>query len=315
MMARHKVAANILMLLMILSGLWGLANLNRQFLPTFTLNAVLVTVAWPGAAAPNVDAGIAQPIELALKELENVKKLSIVSRPGSAEARIEVIEGGDPQAVVEDVNRILDQLNTLPSDAKDPVVRRAQHYERMGRFVLTTEGAAAELWNTARQIERELLNFGIDKITTSGLPQEEISIEVPIERLVSMQLSLPQIADTINSLSRNVSAGRFGRDDGARELRSLAQRQDPLDAAVEAAGQRLRAVMVTSLTTIGGLMPIMFETSRQAQFLIPMAVSLIFGLALGAFLILLVVPSLVVMSENLGTALRPSSPKAPRAAL
>ncbi len=243
-MARHKVAANILMLLMILSGLWGLANLNRQFLPTFTLDAVLVIVVWPGSTAQDVDVGIAQPIELALKELENVKKLSIVSRPGSAETTIEVTEGADPQRVVEDVSRILSQLNTLPGDARDPVVRRAQNYERMGRFVLTTEGTAAELWSTARRLERELLNFGIDKITTGGLPREEIRIEVPIERLAGLQLSLPQIADTINSLSRNVSAGRFGRDDGARELRSAAQRRDPLEFAslklISADGRNLR---------------------------------------------------------------------------
>ena len=143
MMARHKVAANILMLLIILSGLWGLSNLNRQFLPTFTRDTVLITVVWPRASAQDVDVGIAQPIELALKELENARKLSILSRPGSAETTIEVTEGGDPQRVVDDVNRILSQLDTLPGDAKDPVMRRAQNYERIGRFVLTTSGPAS----------------------------------------------------------------------------------------------------------------------------------------------------------------------------
>ena len=230
-MARHKVAANILMLLMMVSGLWGLANLNRQFLPTFTFDSVLITVDWPGTTAQDVDVGIAQPIELALKELENVKKLSITSRPGSAQATIEVTEGADPQTVVEDVNRILSQLNTLPGDAREPVVRRAQNYERMGRFVLTTGGTAEELWNRARQLERELLNAGIDKVTLGGLPREEILIEVPIERLTNLQLSLPQIADIIDSLSQNFSAGRFGRNDGSRELRSAAQRRDPLEFA------------------------------------------------------------------------------------
>jgi multidrug efflux pump subunit AcrB len=68
-------------------------------------------------------------------------------------------------------------------------------------------------------------------------------------------------------------------------------------ALVEAAVLRLRAVLLTSLTTIAGLTPLMFETSLQAQFLIPMAVSLCFGLGFATFLVLLLVPALLGMYE------------------
>ena len=73
---------------------------------------------------------------------------------------------------------------------------------------------------------------------------------------------------------------------------------DMHEAVVEAACQRLRAVLLTSLTTIGGLTPILFETSLQAQFLIPMATSIVFGLAYGTLLILIVVPSLLTIVEG-----------------
>ncbi len=69
-------------------------------------------------------------------------------------------------------------------------------------------------------------------------------------------------------------------------------------ALVEAACQRLRAVLLTSLTTIGGLLPLLFETSLQAQFLIPMAVSISFGLMFSTFLVLLVIPSLLGIYET-----------------
>ena len=65
------------------------------------------------------------------------------------------------------------------------------------------------------------------------------------------------------------------------------------EAIVEAACLRLRAVLLTSLTTIGGLTPLMFETSLQAQFLIPMAVSIAFGLGVATFLVLLLGPTSV----------------------
>ena len=62
------------------------------------------------------------------------------------------------------------------------------------------------------------------------------------------------------------------------------------EAATGAARDRLRAVLLTSLTTIGGLTPLMFETSIQAQFLLPMAITIVFGLAVGTLLVLLLVP-------------------------
>jgi multidrug efflux pump subunit AcrB len=70
-------------------------------------------------------------------------------------------------------------------------------------------------------------------------------------------------------------------------------------AIVDATCQRLRAVLLTSLTTIAGLTPLMFETSRQAQFLIPMAVTISFGLAVATLLVLLVVPSLLCVHESI----------------
>jgi multidrug efflux pump subunit AcrB len=70
------------------------------------------------------------------------------------------------------------------------------------------------------------------------------------------------------------------------------------EALVEAACQRLRAVLLTSLTTIAGLTPLLFETSRQAQFLIPMAVSIAFGLAYATLLILIIIPSMLSIYED-----------------
>ena len=69
-------------------------------------------------------------------------------------------------------------------------------------------------------------------------------------------------------------------------------------AIVEAACRRLRAVLLTSLTTIGGLTPLMFEKSLQAQFLIPMAVSISFGIAFATLLVLIALPALLCLHES-----------------
>ena len=66
---------------------------------------------------------------------------------------------------------------------------------------------------------------------------------------------------------------------------------------------RLRPVVLTSLTTIGGLTTLMFEKSLQAQFLIPMAATIVFGLAVTAILVLVVVPSMMGIGHDITSLL------------
>ena len=76
-----------------------------------------------------------------------------------------------------------------------------------------------------------------------------------------------------------------------------------MSAAVNGACDRLRAVILTSATTIGGLTPLLFERSLQAQFLIPMALTLIFGLAVSTVVVLLLVPALCVIQQDISDTL------------
>ncbi len=76
------------------------------------------------------------------------------------------------------------------------------------------------------------------------------------------------------------------------------------DAVVAAARGRMRAILLTSITTCAGLAPIMLETSFQAQFLIPMAISIVFGLAFATILVLALLPVFYVILEDARAVLR-----------
>lgn len=76
-----------------------------------------------------------------------------------------------------------------------------------------------------------------------------------------------------------------------------------IPAIIEGTADRLRAVMLTTLTTVLGLMPLLYETSRQAQFLKPTVITLIYGLGFGMFLVLLIVPSLIAIQTDIGKML------------
>lgn len=72
----------------------------------------------------------------------------------------------------------------------------------------------------------------------------------------------------------------------------------PLEAVIQAGKRRFRPILLTTLTTFFGLFPMILETSMQARFLIPMAISLGFGILFATFIILLLVPMLYLSLED-----------------
>ena len=84
--------------------------------------------------------------------------------------------------------------------------------------------------------------------------------------------------------------------------------KSPVDAAAAASARRFRPVVLTTLTTALGLAPLLFETSPQAQFLIPMAVSLGFGIVVSGFMVLFVTPAVAVIIEDLRRLVRARDP-------
>ena len=75
-------------------------------------------------------------------------------------------------------------------------------------------------------------------------------------------------------------------------------------AVVEAVCQRLRPVILTTLTTVFGLAPLLFEQSRQAQFLKPTVITLVYGLGFGLLFVLMLTPALVLMQWDIGRSLK-----------
>jgi multidrug efflux pump subunit AcrB len=79
-----------------------------------------------------------------------------------------------------------------------------------------------------------------------------------------------------------------------------AEKRGLMPAIIDACCDRFRPVLLTTLTTVLGLTPLLFESSAQAQFLKPTIITLVFGLGFGMFLVLLVVPSMVIMQKDFG---------------
>jgi len=227
--ARHPVAANLVMTMMILAGLWGLRQLNTQFFPTFNIDVITVTLPWSGATAEDVEASITNPIEQAINGLDGVKKMNSVSAAGVSTVVLEYEQGYDLARAEDELRQQLDQIRNLPNTGEEIKVRRIVNYETVSRVLLTGDVDFAQLRSLAQRFERELLQRGIAKITLNGIPEEEIAIQVPTVHLKELGLSLNDVSQRIQSASRDVPVGNAGRDEQARQLRFVEQRRTARD--------------------------------------------------------------------------------------
>lgn len=225
--ARHGLLANLLMIVIFALGGVALTRMNIQFFPTFALDVISVRVVWSGASAEDVENGIVIPFEERLKTVDGLKKMTSTSTQGIASLSLELHEGTDPLLALDQVRQRVDEFRNLPKDAETPQISRISRYESVARL-LVSGPSLADLRPWVRQFERELLARGVDRVDIAGLPDERIAIEVPGRVLETLGLSLDGIGEQVGRLAQDLPSGLAGEADGAREIRGLEQRRDPV---------------------------------------------------------------------------------------
>jgi len=223
--AHHRVAANLLMLIMLLAGAVALQRLNVQFFPDFALDVINVRVVWSGASPEDVETGITTPLEQELKTVDGLDELTSTSALGVAAISLRFKEGTDIILALDEVKQRVDAFRNLPEDAERPEVSRVVRYEPVARLLLTGDLTPRELRALARRFERELLAAGVDRVTFTGLPDEEMAVQVSTASQIRLGVDLPEIAERVAAQSRDLPAGEVGQREAARELRLVDQRR------------------------------------------------------------------------------------------
>ncbi len=222
--ARHPVACNLLMAIMLLVGAAALTRLNVQFYPDFDIDSVTVRMIWTGATAEDVEAAITAPLERELLNLGGLKEVTSSSRQGSAQLSLKYEGGTDMVQALEEVKERVASIRNLPATAEEPVIARAVRHEPVARLLVTGPDRHS-LRPIVRRIERELLERGIARIDIGGLPPEEIAIQVPSAALRELDTSLAEIARRVAALSLDLPAGNVGRGGVSKQLRALEQQR------------------------------------------------------------------------------------------
>lgn len=242
---KHPIAANLMMIIMIVVGLWGAARLNTQFLPPFEFKIITVKTLWPGASPEDVERSITAPLEQQLRNVDYLSKMSSTSSYGISSITLDFEHGASLSEALDLVKERVNQVNNLPSEAETPVISQKIFYELIATVVISGFENLGEARGLIRQLERSLLDAGIAKVDVGGLPEEEIAIQIAGQHLYDIKKPLHHVGATINRQSQDAPAGTVGRDSVARQLRIEEQRRgaqpfDQLVVSVDPQGRLIR---------------------------------------------------------------------------
>ena len=194
---RHRTAANLLLVVLLVCGAAAAPNMRAQFFPDVIIDSVSVTTDWEGAGADDVDSAIVQVLEPVLLAVEGVESSTAASREGSGTVSLEFEPNWDMARAATDVQTAVDSVTTLPEDAEDPVVRRGIWRDRVTDVVITGPISAEQLGRFADEFVTRLFAAGVTRSTIQGVAAPQTLIEVPSTRLIRHDITMAEIAAVI----------------------------------------------------------------------------------------------------------------------
>ena len=225
---RHRTAANLLLLLLMLAGLYAAPQMRAQFFPDVIVDDIDIVVRWDGAGAEDVDASIIQLLEPELQSVDGVSETSATAREGTAYVTLEFEPGWDMGQAREDVQNALDSVTNLPSDADVPEIESGRWSDRVTDVVIRGPVGVDQLANFADEFVSRLFAEGITRTTVRGLAAPETVVEVTSLDLIRHDLTMQQIASAI---AAETEANPAGDVSGAQRVRTGVAKRSADDIA------------------------------------------------------------------------------------
>lgn len=223
-MAQNSVAANLLLILVVLLGLYAAVNIKKEVFPTFPSEVMTVIVPYPGSAPEEVEEGIIVKVEEAIQDLDGIKEIRSEAMEGAGVVTIEIEPGLDIADMLNKVTVRINGISSFPSQAEEPVIAERLSRVRVIRLAIYGELAEAQLKNFADEVRDELLLMpGISQIDISGARDFEISIELSDSTLRQYGLTFDQVVNTIRNRSQDLPGGSLRTATGNISLRSEGQ--------------------------------------------------------------------------------------------
>jgi multidrug efflux pump subunit AcrB len=206
--AGNTVFANIVLMLIFLSGALAVKSMIREIFPEFSLDMISISVPYPGADPEEVEEGISQKIEEALETVDGIKQYTTKSSENVSQTQIEVKENYDVSDVLDRVRSKVDGISTFPVDAEKPIISEIILKESVAVIYLAGQMSERRLKELAEQFKDELKQFPeISQVAVFGTRDYEINIEVSEARLREYNLSFDQVAQAVRQSNLNLAGG------------------------------------------------------------------------------------------------------------
>ncbi|MHA7864018.1 efflux RND transporter permease subunit [Flagellimonas marinaquae] len=225
-MARNSIATNLLMLILLGGGIFTMFTIQKEVFPEFQLDFVDVSVAYPGASPAEVEQGVLQPVEEAVRSVQGIKEIVSEAGEGSGQISIELVAGSERMKAFQDIDQAINRIRTFPDDIERPEVSlrsRQRDVIQIGLY------GNADIWTLrvlAERLRTLLLNNpSITQVELNNVPDYETRIEITRNNLQKYNLTLGQVADIIRQSSNDVPAGAVQTQSGEILLRMKERKQ------------------------------------------------------------------------------------------
>ena len=211
----NPVAANLLMLFLMLAGLLGIMGMKKETFPEFSLDQVQIRVPYLGASPEEVEEGVSKRIEERLSGLEGIRKIRSTSSEGMGVVSVELQLGSDMSQMLDDIKNEIDRIDTFPEETEKPVIKEMVRRNQVIDVVAYGDVGEKALKVVAERVRDDLRDAPmITQVQLAGVRIDEISIEVPEKMLRRHRLSLAQVTDAVRRASLDLPGGSVKSENG-----------------------------------------------------------------------------------------------------
>lgn len=222
--ARNHVAANLLMWLLIVGGIFSAFSIQKQVFPSFDIDVINVRVPYLGAAPQEVEEGVILKIEESLKNLEGIKQLTSTAVEGMGTVSIQVEEDYDVQSLLDEVKVQVDAIPSFPGDTEKPVVYRQKIQQDVMWVSVYGDASERELKEFAKDLRDDIANLpGISSVQVVGARDYEISLELSEVDLQKYNLTFSDVVRRLSQSSVDLPGGSIRTENGDILLRTKGQ--------------------------------------------------------------------------------------------
>ncbi|MEZ4352725.1 MAG: efflux RND transporter permease subunit [Myxococcota bacterium] len=225
---RQTVLVNVLFVVCMVGGFGALGLTEVEYFHDVTLNKAVVTTRWPGASPDEVERLVTTKLEEELLTVTDVDEMRSASQANVSMVTIDFDETLDTieyESAVNDVRGALEQVEDLPEDAEEPLIREiiTAEVDPVVFIAVSDEGGVGDLAlrDVAQEIEsRVRLLPGVSKVEIRGLQDREVRVLIDRGRAALYGLTVSDVADRIRRQNQNLPAGTFQDAAGEATLRA-----------------------------------------------------------------------------------------------